>query len=260
MSSDAREEWYDADSKTAITIVDVAGAAQRLAEGHLCGPTSARFLAEGLAEVSLVSGELGSAEETVSLQMKCKGPLGGMNVECSGDGKLRGYTEKKILDEFDGLGRADARKVVGEKQIQVTRSAPGRILSQAIATNINGYLNQSLQRNASIKVWAETSDEGKVLGARGVMVERMPDAGEKDFKWPPRLNLAASSRTILKALGFAQAELKKTSPLQFGCRCGMERAKAMLGALSEEERKGLPATVDVTCHMCGRTYMVKTGA
>ena len=253
-----REEWYDEKSKTAITIVDVSGAAQRLADGHLCGPTSARFLSEALAEVALISGELETAEETVSLQMKCQGPLKGLNVECAGNGNLRGYTEKKILDDFDGLGRADARKVVGEKQIQVTRSVPGKILSQAIATNINGYLNQSLQRNASIKVWAEAGDDGKVLGARGVMVERLPDAEEKDFKWPAKLNLSTSSRTILKSLGFAQAELKRSASLQFGCRCSMERAKSMLGALGEEERRELPETVDVTCHMCGRTYMVKT--
>lgn len=258
MSSDCREEWYDEKSKTAITIVDVSGAAQRLADGHLCGPTSARFLAEGLAEVALIAGELERSEETVSLQMKCKGPLKGINVEISGDGKLRGYTEKKLLDEFDGMGRADARKVVGEKQLQVTRSVPGKILSQAIATNINGYLNQSLQRNASIKVWADAGDDGKVSGARGVMVEKLPDAEEKEIKWPVKLNLQAASRTILKALGYAHAELKRTTPLKFGCRCSMERAKAMLGALSDEERKTLPGTVDVTCHMCGRTYMVPT--
>lgn len=258
MSSDVRETWYDGKTKTAITIVDVGGAAQKLVEGHLCGPASAHFLAEALAEVALIAGECSEPEEVASLQMKCKGPLGGLNVECTADGCLRGYTEKKILEDFDGMGKPDARKAVGEKRIQITRSVPGRILSQGIATNLNGYLNQSLQRNASVRTLAEVSDDCKVAAAKGVMVEKMPDAEDKEIKWPPKLNLNVSSRTLLKHLGYQQAELKKREDLRFGCKCSMERAKAMLGALSEEERKDLPSTVDVTCHLCGRTYMVET--
>jgi redox-regulated HSP33 family molecular chaperone len=33
----------------------------------------------------------------------------------------------------------------------------------------------------------------------------------------------------------------------------------MLGALSAEELKDLPAKIDITCHMCGRTFTVATG-
>ena len=258
MSSDVRETWYDDKTKTAITVVDVVGAAQKLVEGHLCGPASGHFLAEALVEVALIAVECSEADEVTSLQMKCKGPLGGLNVECTADGCLRGYTEKKILDEFDGMGKPDARKVVGEKRIQITRSVPGRILSQGIATNLNGYLNQSLQRNASVKTQVQVTDECKVALAKGVIVEKLPDAEEKEIKWPPKLNLNVSSRTLLKHLGYGQAELKKSEELKFGCKCSMERAKAILGALSEEERKDLPSTVDVTCHLCGRTYMVET--
>ena len=38
---DAREEWYDAERRVAVTIVDVTSAAQALARGHLSGPTAA---------------------------------------------------------------------------------------------------------------------------------------------------------------------------------------------------------------------------
>ena len=42
---DVREEWYDAERKVAATLVDVTSAAQALVRGHLCGPTSAYYLA-----------------------------------------------------------------------------------------------------------------------------------------------------------------------------------------------------------------------
>ena len=255
---DCREEWYDRDAKVAVTIVDVTGAAQELARGHLAGPTSTHFLAEALASVALLGAEMSEADETVILQMKCKGPLGGYNVECTSEGTLRGYAEKKTLDDFDGLGKPDARKVIGEAQYQVTRSVPGRILSQGISTSIDGYLAGSLQRKACIRTEVAVSDEVEVLEARGLMVEVLPDSTRGGLDMSSVSSLASSSRKILEAIGLKHAELRKTAPLKFACRCSPDRATQMLAALSDEERKALPPTIDVTCHMCGKTFTVKT--
>ena len=256
----SREEWYDAASKVAITIVDVTDAAQKLAAGHLSGPTAAYFLTRGLAAVALLGAEMSEAEETVALQMKCTGPLGGLNVECTAAGTLRGYTEKKTLDDFDGLGPADPRKVLGSREIQVVRTVPGRILSQGLATTLGGYLTQSLQRNAEIRLEVAVSDEVEILEARGVMIEALPDSPlPKDAKlFKIAKGFSVASRTLLSRLGYPRAELKKTTPLAFACRCSPERAAAMLSALSDEERRTLPPKIDITCHMCGRTFSVPT--
>ena len=255
---DCREEWYDKDAKVAVTIVDVTSAAQELARGHLAGPTSTHFLTEALASVALLGAEMSETDETVILQMKCKGPLGGYNVECTSEGTRRGYAEKKTLDDFDGLGKPDAKKVVGEAQIQVTRSVPGRILSQGISTSIDGYLAGSLQRKACIRTEVVVSDEVEVLEARGIMVEVLPDSARGELDLSSDSSLSSSSRKILDSLGFQHAELRKTTPLKFACRCSPDRAIAMLAALSEEERKALPPTIDITCHMCGKTFTVRT--
>ena len=270
---DCREEWYDKEEKVAVTIVDVTGAAQELARGHLAGPTAAHYLTEALATVALLGSEMSEKNETVILQAKCSGPLGGYNVECTSEGTLRGYTEKKVLDGFDGLGKPKDLMVLGDQRIQVTRSVPGRILSQGLSTSIDGYLADSLQRKAFIRTEVAVSDEVEVLEARGIMVEVLPDSkmgslgsvgteevknsllSPSDTKDP--IHLSVASRNILKQLGLERAELRKTTPLGFACRCSPDRAIAMLAALSEEERKALPPTIDITCHMCGRTFTVK---
>ncbi len=254
---DSREEWFDASAKVAVTIVDVTGAAQALARGHLCGPTSAYFLAKALAAAALLGAETSEADEVVSIQMKCSGPLGGFNVECTADGALRGYTERKTLDGFDGLGKPDAKKVVGERRVQVTRSVPGRIISQGISNSLDGYLAGSLQRKACVYLEASVTDEVEILEARGVMVEALPDSSASVTDYVPE-KLSVASRNLLKKLGLERAELRKTTPLRFACRCSPERAAAMLGALGPGERANLPPTVDVTCHMCGRTFTVQT--
>lgn len=255
---DSREEWYDASKKVSVTIVDVTSAAQELARGHLCGPTSAHYLSKALAAAALLGSEMSEKDEVVSIQMKCDGPLGGYNVECTAAGTLRGYTEKKILDDFDGMGRPKDKDVIGKCQVQVSRSVPGKIVSQGISTSLDGYLAGSLQRKATIQLEASVSDEVEILGARGILVEEMPDASGTGTLGVTFKSLGVSSRNLLGQLGLEKAELRKTTPLKFACRCSPERAVAMLSALSDEERRALPATIDITCHMCGRTFSVKT--
>ena len=274
---DCREEWFDAEKKVAVTIVDVTSAAQELARGHLAGPTAAHYLTEALASVALLGGEMSEKDETVILQAKCSGPLGGYNVECTAAGTLRGYTEKKVLDGFDGLGKPKDRMVLGDQQIQVTRSVPGRILSQGISASIDGYLAGSLQRKACIRTEVAVSDEVEIPEARSFSVDILPDSKigslrsegsggpegtEKDPLLPlldtqDPIRLSVASRTILKQLGLGNAELRKTTPLKFACRCSPERAVTMLAALSDKERQALPPTIDITCHMCGKTFTVK---
>ena len=253
---DCRDVWYDAEKKVAVTFVDVTDAAQELARAHLCGPTAAHYLAKGLAAAALLGAETSEADETVIVQMKCTGPLGGLNVECTREGTLRGYTEKKILDDFDGLGKPKDKAVLGDCRVQVTHSVPGRILSQGISNSLDGYLAGSLQRKAVIRLEASVSDDVEILEARGALVEELPDGKGTGVLGVKLKSLAVAERNILKQLGLDHAELKSSTPLRFKCRCSPERAAAMLAALSAEERAKLPPKVDVTCHMCGKTYSV----
>lgn len=259
MLKDCREEWYDSEKKVAVTLVDVTRAAQALARGHLCGPTAAHYLTKAVAAAALIGAEMEAEDETLIIQMKCSGPLGGFNVECTAAGTLRGYTEKKVLDAFDGMGVPKDRMVIGDKQLQVTRSRPGRILSQGISNSLDGYLAGSLQRKACLYLEAVVNDEVEILEARGALVEALPDSTASVTAFVPE-KLSVASRNILNQLGLGKAELRKTTPLSFACRCSPERAIAMLSALSDEERKTLPPTLDITCHMCGKIFTVKTGA
>ena len=255
---DCRNEWYDAEKKVAVTVVDVTGTAQDLARAHLCGPTAAHYLAKGLAAAALLGAETSEPDETVVVQLKCTGPLGGLNVECTHEGTLRGYTEKKVLDDFDGLGKPKDKAVLGDCQIQVTRSVPGRILSQGISNSLDGYLAGSLQRKATIQLEASVSDDVEILEARGVLVEELPDGANTGVLGVRFKSLAVAERNLLKQLGLERAELKKSTPLVFKCRCSPERAAATLAALGDAERKTLPPMIDITCHMCGKTYSIRT--
>ena len=252
-----RQIWLDRQTLVSFTIVDVQEAAQALIQGHLCGPAAGYVLTKAVSAAALLGAELERDDETVSIQMKCSGPVGGFNVECTAQGTLRGYTEKKILDEFDIAAKFDDEKIIGREQIQIVKTIPGKIISQAVSSNLQNYLTASLQRKARIFLQAAVDSEAKVRIARGVLIEAMPDS-KFDVGTVELDNISVSPRTILARLGMKGAEKRETKALSFACRCSPERATAMLAALSTEERAGLPPSVDITCHMCGRTWTIPT--
>ena len=90
---DCREEWYDAEAKVAVTIVDVTRAAQELCRGHLAGPTAAHYLTEDWA----VEGEAAWLEDSAGLAVDALGHFQGWDLY----GDLFGYSR---FDPFVTLG------------------------------------------------------------------------------------------------------------------------------------------------------------
>ena len=273
-------EILDPASKIAVLCVDCTTAAGQLARGHLSGPTAACYLAQALAGVALLGAETSQKEETVTFRLDCPGPLEGFLVECTAAGTLRGYTKKKILNDFDGMGTPKDVKVLGETgTFEIIRSVPGMILSSgtvatawtkgAVAAGLDAFFDQSLQRRVRTAVAAAANDDGVPVYARGLLAECAPDGDATVFEQVAEVFAsgaaakalavgAAAPRTLLKKLGLPHAEIRKTSPLSYACRCSAERAAAMLAAIPPDERATLPPTLDITCHMCGRTWTIST--
>ncbi|MBO7688088.1 MAG: Hsp33 family molecular chaperone HslO [Kiritimatiellae bacterium] len=281
--NDERIQALDPATKLAVVLCDCTAAARDLARAHLSGPTASHYLAQALAGVSLLGAEMSQDEETVTFRLDCPGPLGGFLVEATAAGTLRGYTKLKILNDFDGLGAPKDAQVLGETgTFEIIRSVPGEILASGavavaaegkvgglVAQGLDAFFAQSLQRRVRTAVAAAAGDDGMPTYARGALVECPPDGDAAAFEavaeafasGAARKALATapvSARTLLKKLGLPHAEVRSTKPLAFACRCSAERAEAMLAAIPEAERAALPPQIDVTCHMCGRTWTVLT--
>ena len=277
--NDERIQALDPATKLAVVLCDCTAAARDLARAHLSGPTASYYLAQALAGVSLLGAEMSQDEETVTLRLDCPGPLGGFLVEATAAGTLRGYTKQKILNDFDGLGAPKDAQVLGETgTFEIIRSVPGTILASGavavgkkvgVADGLDAFFAQSLQRRVRTAVAAAAGDDGVPVYARGALVECPPEGDAAAFAAVAETfasgavqkalaTATVSARTLLKKLGLPQAEVRRTDPLSFACRCSAERAEAMLAAIPEAERAALPPQIDVTCHMCGRTWTVAT--
>lgn len=279
---DSLSVCVDAASRVSIVAVDCTSAAAEAARGHLCGPVAAAILGEALACAAAAGAESALEGEAVSLRLDCEGPAGGFLAEALYGGTLRGYTKKKILDDFDGAPSAPPRALFGASaQAAILRSVPGRLLSSgtaeveipakgsAAAAALAALYGKSLQRRIAAEAFSFAGDDGAPLTARAVLAECPPDGDEAVFAGCvsafgsgavlKALKTGAGLRTILSRAGLARAEVRETRPLSFACRCSAERAAAAAAALPPEERAA-DGTVDVYCHFCGKTWTVRAAA
>ena len=210
--NDERILALDGDSLLVVEAVDSLAAATALARGHLSGPTASAYLAQALAGVALLGMETSRADETVTFRLDCPGPLGGLLVECTEKGTLRGYTKKKILD-FDGERFSDAEVIGASATVEVIRSIPGKVLSSAalpvnfvekgaaaLAQALEAYFAQSLQRRVRVALCGAAGDDGLPTVARGVLVECPPDGDETAFA---RVSELFANGVAAKAIGGA---------------------------------------------------------
>ena len=275
--SDSRISAFSPSNKLKIVCVEVTDSARELERSHLCGPTAALIQAEALAGVALLGTELSQAEATITLRMRVSGLVGGVLVEASADGGLRGYTQIKVMNDLDAAEESDLTTALGEMaEVQIIHSLPGKILSSAsidispasIVKGIEQYYHQSLQRRVFIQI-ATMAYGGFLDGARGLLIESLPDANQLFFNRLGRffedgtitecLNASSSLKTICETLGMNDCIYEVAKPLMFACRCSEERVQEMLRVMPLSDLKEMIAKnrpAQIFCHMCGKGFQV----
>ncbi|MDD4623685.1 MAG: Hsp33 family molecular chaperone HslO, partial [Kiritimatiellae bacterium] len=276
---DSRAAAFSPAAKIRLVLVEVTDSARELERSHLCGPTAGMIQAEALAGVALLGSELAAVAETVTMRLKVSGPVGGVLVEAGADGSLRGYTNVKVMNDLDAREELDVSVALGEQaEMQIIRSVPGRILdsaatslSHASVTNcVELYFRQSLQRPVLVQI-AALSYGGFLEGARGLMVEKLPDGDDAVFARLSRyfedgtllecLECAASLKTVCETVGPEDCVYEKPFPLRFACRCSEERVAEMLTSLPVGDLKALileDRPAQIFCQMCGKGYQIGT--
>ncbi len=261
-----------------FAFVEATVAAKALEARHLCGPVAGAALGEAVTAVALLSLDAAGVDEAVMLRMNVSGPLGGVLVEATGEGALRGYPNRKVIGELDTRLPVDTTDAWGMSgSVQIVTSVPGKILNQAVL-NVNPplmryvvarYFNHSQQVPTAVAIRVEAGSGG-LISARGMLAQRMPDSDLEAFvkvlecfednRVAERLADAdAFSEAWLARVGEVLAlpdiEVRDTRPLMFKCRCNRERVLAVLKTLSREELESrVDEGQDITCHMCGHTY------
>ncbi len=269
-----------------FAFADVTQTAQVLNDRHGSGRAAAEVLAQALAAAALLSVDASSDDEATLVQLNCDGALDGFKVidprdltkVATGAGTLRGYTRVKRNRTLDRASEPPLTKTLGRSGVlNVVVSTPEKVLYTGqvdasppeVRSALARYYNHSLQTPSAVEV-VTRMEGGRVKRAMALVGQKMPDGQTEAFVQVLEAFHEGRVRNHLEArndgdplwslFGLDDIETVDSRPLSFACRCNQERVVASLAALETEEIRQMVDTdsaQEVSCHMCGETYVVE---
>ncbi len=204
--------------------------------------------------------------ERLQLLLKGGGRAKALVADCWPDGTIRGVLD--VREEVAG----DGSWIAGPGVFQVMRSKPSGqpyigtlpLVAGGIQTQVEHYLQQSEQVQASITLWCDpaTGEAG------GLLVEPLPQCPPERLArlvqaidgldvvplWERTPDFLAA--WVAQGLGTDQ---QAATDLVYRCRCSREALLATLRTFPTEQKEDLfrePGAVEVRCDYCGTMYPI----
>jgi molecular chaperone Hsp33 len=242
-----------------LLAVDATAAAEELRLRHQLLGHAARAGAEGLVAAQLLSAYI-KGEERITMQVQMEKPRFAMIVDVNADGSTRGRFTPSHISRPRSMNGA----------MMVIKHDAKRELYRGVApvedTDFQGalqaYLVRSQQSVGVVRIDVLLSDDGAVLGARGLLLEKLPDQLTEIFMDLfgdlEDADLGGLLAGVLDAelLGFP-VEVLDRRPLRFACTCSAERSLDVLASLGAADLRELldeQGGAELTCNFCMETY------
>lgn len=245
---------------------------------HELGPLETLVLGQAYIAVALMTSNL-KGKGKVSLNIRCSGPVGGLDVEANLFGEVRGFLKNPMFQVPDLRQINALSSLFGAGFLTVTKyiegaKAPfsGQITLEngSIAEDLAVYYLKSEQIPTGFKLSLHFNEKEEVTGAGGIFLQAMPGVD------PDKVAAAEAAISGLDSLGafFAEGEspeavVEKTfgdlsprflenSRVEFFCRCSQEGMGRYLRGMQAAERADIlengPFPLEITCHHCNSVY------
>jgi molecular chaperone Hsp33 len=237
-------------------------------------PSVERLLGEAVGASVLLAATL-KFQGTLTLQLMGDGLVSLLVAQCTHDLSIRAVARAPEIV----VGDPGFRQLVGEGRLSVTVEADERaaryqgivaLEGRTLAECIENYFATSEQLPTRIALSADGE-----RGA-GLLLQRLPlpaQAGESAAAlaheaWEhlsaraaaldePLLRLGSAEQVLQRVCGEYDCRLFAGAPVNFVCRCDVERVRNVLRSLGVHELRSIideQGTVSVTCEFCGRPY------
>ncbi len=228
----------------------------------------------------LMSSHLKHNQE-LSLYFRGNGPLGSIFAQASYEGKARGYVANPQFITPVESEQIQIGPAIGIGLLTVTHHLPNQsvphtgtviIRTGEIGDDIAFYLDQSHQIPSIVSLGVQVDKYGRVEAAGGVLIELMPGVSEESIRLLEQRvpQVPSISKLIMEGAqpedlvaaflaDFKLIELEHDFPIQYQCRCSLERVKRSVVLLGLQEIESIlteKKPLDVSCEFCGRKYQV----
>ena len=261
---------------SAITGTDLVARAREI---HHTSPTATAALGRSLMACSMMGNQLKGEDNSLTLQIRGDGPLGGITCVSDSQGNVRGYVVHPQADVARKQeGKLDVGAAVGEGSLTVIKDLGMRdpyvgsiaLVSGEIAEDVTAYFAESEQIPTACALGVLVQGgSGEVLTAGGYLIQLLPGAGEDTIDKVERglqrvgyvtghLKQGKSALELIRdVLGEFEIEVLETCPVEYRCYCSRERVVRALISMGTQEMKNLieeQGQAEMTCQFCDRVY------
>lgn len=261
---------------SAITGTDIVARAQEI---HHTSPTATAALGRSLLACSMMGNQLKGADNSLTLQIRGDGPLGGITCVSDSEGNVRGYVNNPAADvPRKQEGKLDVGGAVGSGSLTVIKDLGLKdpyvgsiaLVSGEIAEDVTAYFAESEQiPNACALGVLVREDSGAVITAGGYLIQLLPGAGEDVIEKVERgirkvgyvtgrLSEGESALDLVReVLGEFEIEVLETCPVEYRCYCTRDRVVKALVSMGSAEMRSLideQGSAELTCQFCDEVY------
>ncbi|NLE25653.1 MAG: Hsp33 family molecular chaperone HslO [Clostridiaceae bacterium] len=245
---------------------------------HDMYPTPAVALGRVLTGAALMSQTLKAVNQTITIQIKGDGPIGGIIAVTDWKAGVRGYVYNPSFDlPLNQAGKFDIKKAVGPGYLNVIKDLGLKepyigyvdLVSGEIAEDLTYYYAFSEQTPTVMNLGVLMGPDQKVITAGGFFIQLLPGAsddaivtvekGISDLKpVTALLNEGKTPEDIIRLIfPVENLEILETCPVSYKCICSKDRMRRNLMSIGKkdlseiaEDEKG----AELLCHFCNKKY------
>jgi molecular chaperone Hsp33 len=252
---------------------------QKAHETHLTSPVASAALGRALTAAALMSQMLKNEKDTITLQIKGDGPLGGIVTVADSNANVRGYVyNPEVHVPLTPEGKFDVSAAVGKdgylniiKDLGLKEPYIGyvKLVSGEIGDDLAYYFASSEQVPSVVALGVLVNPDGSIQQAGGYIIQRLPDAGEEIVENLERKIANATPVTTLLShgnspedileilLGDLKLNIIDKIPCYYKCNCSRERMERNILTLGKAEIEDLIEKqhgAELQCHFCNTKY------
>lgn len=251
------------DEAVRLIAVDATEASRHAAEAHGLGAGGARLAGE-ITVAALLMGAHVKGEERITLQLQSENPRCSAVAEVDAEGSVRTRVSPPDLHVAERLsGLMLAIKSDAERELYRGFS---EVRDQPLADALAAHLATSAQVHGRLAIRVDVDDAGQIGFAGGVLVERLPEEAERPSissdAFQERFAYLGPDDVEDALHGLVADELAmilRETPVQFKCRCSLDKVEAMLQSLGPTAVRAMrdeDGGAEVVCHFCATKYTI----
>ena len=263
-----------------VTAIDSTEMVEKMYGIHHTSPVCSAALGRLVTAVTLMSANLKSTEDTLTLRIKADGPARSLIVVANGYGDVKGCigdpdVELPLradgkLDVGGAVGRNGSLTVIKDLGLKEPYVGQVPLVSGEIAEDLTYYFATSEQVPTSVALGVLMNHENTVQQAGGFIIQLMPFAEESLIdSLEERLKNYTSITTLLDQ-GKSPEDIMKDIfqgydlrimdqiPTTYRCNCSRDRVERAVRSISRKDIEEMIADnqpIEVNCHFCNKHYV-----